>query len=108
MEKKQPAFTFTVTLDELLALRQSLDNLEQTIIRSRDVQIRTLELLKKWGYTNRCAICGKWGSDDDFVKCEDCSRRCCQECVKTDYRNFSYYNGNVDIVSVCRAECTSE
>jgi hypothetical protein len=49
----------------------------------------------------RCDICKKLISEDDSVSCADCGRRCCEDCTTVEYRNFSYYNGNVDIVSVC-------
>jgi len=49
----------------------------------------------------RCDICEKIVNEDDLLLCEDCDRSCCEDCVATEYRNFSYYSGNVDVVNVC-------
>lgn len=49
----------------------------------------------------RCGVCGNVVCEDDLVQCDDCDRRCCLDCVHAEYRNFSFFNGNVDIVSVC-------
>ena len=53
-----------------------------------------------------CTACGKQTYEDNLVVCEDCGRTCCLECVRAEYRNFSYYNGNVDIVPVCLEGCS--
>ena len=57
-----------------------------------------------WGwFVKGCSICGKVVCEEDLVVCDECGQKCCEECVTVEYRNFSYYNGSVDIVDVYRA-----
>ncbi len=49
----------------------------------------------------RCYICTKVVTEDEASVCEDCGGWVCLEHAFTEYRNFSYWDGSVDVCSVC-------
>lgn len=47
----------------------------------------------------RCSVCERMATW--LAECDRCGKYACEGCLAERYENFSYYDGNVDIVQRC-------